>query len=319
MSEAPCIDCFTGTVHLGTPTGTTTTIHGLPVYVAKPPEGVTPKGLIVIIPDAFGWDFVNNRLLSDHYAERGNFLVYLPDFMNGQSPSSHPLQLATHSLMHALTGSSLPFKFMELMEEKVKKPAPWFTTIFYKPFWFARALWIILPWIFKVRSSIAKPRVFNFFKAIRTSPPPFPTESLKVGAAGFCWGGYYTILLSHDEPSSRVQRHKAQTTSAAALEPLIECAFTAHPSLVTVPKDIEGVNLPLSVAVGNEDMAMKGPQILQMKEILEVKKKGDHEVVIMPGAKHGFAVRVNPKDEWQMECAEKAEVQAIDWFSKWFA
>jgi dienelactone hydrolase len=83
MSGAPCVDCFSGTVHLGTPTGTTTTIHGLPVYVAKPPDDVTPKGIIVMIPDAFGWDIVNNRLLSDHYAERGNFLVYLPDFMNG--------------------------------------------------------------------------------------------------------------------------------------------------------------------------------------------------------------------------------------------
>ncbi len=89
--------------------------------------------------------------------------------------------------------------------------------------------------------------------------------------------------------------------------------------MVSMPKDIEAVNLPLSVAIGNEDMAMKGPLILQMKEILEVKKKGDHEVVIMPGAKHGFAIRVDPKDELQTEYAEKAEAQAIEWFSRWFA
>jgi dienelactone hydrolase len=184
------------------------------------------------------------------------------------------------------------------MEEKVKKPASWFTTLFYKPFWIAQAMWMVLPWVFKNRSSVCKPRIFNFFKAIRTSPPPFPTKSLKMGAAGFCWGGYYTILLAHDAPSSRVQRYEEQTSSAAALEPLIDCAFTAHPSFLTVPRDIEGVNLPLSVVVGNEDMAMKGPQILLMKEILEVQKKVDHEVVIMPGAKHGFAVRVDPKDEW---------------------
>jgi dienelactone hydrolase len=56
-----------------------------------------------------------------------------------------------------------------------------------------------------------------------------------------------------------------------------------------------------------------------MKEILEVKKKGDHEVVVMPGAKHGFAVRVDPKDEVQLEFAERAEVQAVEWFSRWFA
>jgi hypothetical protein len=90
MQGAPCPDCFSGTVHIGNPTGTTTTIHDLPVYVAKPPEGVTPKGIIVMIPDAFGWDFVNYRILSDHYAERGGFLVYLPDFMNGQPPHLQP-------------------------------------------------------------------------------------------------------------------------------------------------------------------------------------------------------------------------------------
>lgn len=83
-----CPDCFTGTIHLGTPTGTTTTLHGLPVYVAKPPEGVTPKGIVTMIPDAFGWEFVNNRLLCDNYAQKGGFLVYLPDFMAGQSSSA---------------------------------------------------------------------------------------------------------------------------------------------------------------------------------------------------------------------------------------
>jgi len=56
-----------------------------------------------------------------------------------------------------------------------------------------------------------------------------------------------------------------------------------------------------------------------MKEILEVKKKGDHEVNIIPGAKHGFAVRTHPDDKHQMECADKAEKQAVEWFGRWFA
>ena len=88
--------------------------------------------------------------------------------------------------------------------------------------------------------------------------------------------------------------------------------------MVSVPKDIEEVILPLSVAVGEDDMAMSGPLIQQMKEILE-KKKDDHEVIIMLGAKHEFAVRTDPKDPHQMECADKAEVQAINWFLRWFA
>lgn len=82
MAGGPCTDCFSGSVHEGTPKGTITTIHGLETYVAEPADGVTPKGLVVFIPDAFGIGFKNNKLLCDKYAANG-FLVYLPDFMKG--------------------------------------------------------------------------------------------------------------------------------------------------------------------------------------------------------------------------------------------
>jgi len=85
-----------------------------------------------------------------------------------------------------------------------------------------------------------------------------------------------------------------------------------------VPGDIEAVALPLSVIVGDNDHAMKGPLALQMKEILEVKKKGDHEVIIVPGAKHGFAQRTATDDPFQMEAAQQAEDQAINWFTRRF-
>lgn len=88
--------------------------------------------------------------------------------------------------------------------------------------------------------------------------------------------------------------------------------------MISMPGDIEGVNVPMSVVVGDTDMAMGGKDILRMKEILEVKKKGDHEVVIIPGAKHGFSVRTMD-DKFQWECAEKAETQAVEWFGRWFA
>ncbi len=79
-----CADCFRGSIHTGQPKGEVTTIHGLDTYVSRPPNGAQARGVIVVIPDAFGWEFGNNRLLADTYAEKGNFLVYLPDFMNGK-------------------------------------------------------------------------------------------------------------------------------------------------------------------------------------------------------------------------------------------
>jgi hypothetical protein len=59
------------------------TLHNLPTYVAEPSEGRISEGIVVIIPDAFGWEFVNNRLMVDEYARSGDLTVFLPDFMNG--------------------------------------------------------------------------------------------------------------------------------------------------------------------------------------------------------------------------------------------
>ena len=79
-----CPDCFSGHVHEGTPKGRVTKLHGLDTYIAEPTADGPAGGIIVIIPDAFGWEFVNNRILADHYAEKGNYIVYLPDFMHGK-------------------------------------------------------------------------------------------------------------------------------------------------------------------------------------------------------------------------------------------
>jgi dienelactone hydrolase len=167
----------------------------------------------------------------------------------------------------------------------------------------AQVLRMLVPFLIVNRKSAAQPRIFNFVAAVRKAE-----TGLKVGAAGFCWGGKYTMLLAHDEPSSRV-------TVGGTLQPLIECGFTAHPSLVSLPSDIERVQRPLSVIVGNEDSAMNAAGIRQMEGIL--KKVDHHEVVILEGAKHGFAVRIDPTDELQNNYAKQAEVQAIAWFSKW--
>ena len=53
--------------------------------MTESPEGTQPKRIIVFIPDAFGWKFNNNRILADHYATKGPFRVYLPEFMDGLS------------------------------------------------------------------------------------------------------------------------------------------------------------------------------------------------------------------------------------------
>lgn len=206
---------------------------------------------------------------------------------------------------------------MPLME-KILKPASWFTTLAIKPFLIIRAITIFVPFLIQNRFSIVKPRVFSFFQALRSSPPPFPTNDLKIGVAGLCFGGKYAVLLAQDAPSSRVPAYSPSESSAPGpLAPLIDCAFTAHPSFINVPADIEAVTRPLSVTVGDKDMAMTWSSVVKMHGILE-KKGDDHECIILPGAKHGFALRTDPKDEVQMGFAAQAQEQAINWFTRWF-
>jgi dienelactone hydrolase len=194
----------------------------------------------------------------------------------------------------------------------------WIRTIFVKPFIFLKALYYGIPWIMRCSPAKTEAGVIKYFKDLRISPPPFQTADLKIGAAGFCWGGKHTVTLAKDEPNHRVVRHSSQTLSSKS-EPLIDAAFVAHPTYIKVPDDIEAIKINISWSVGEEDLQMRGPDIKKVKDILESKKDCGHEVKLIPGAKHGFATRTHPEDEEQTLQAEWAEVQAVSWFARHFS
>jgi len=274
---APSTCCVSGTPSTLEPTGTVTTIHGLPTYVSKPEGDGVPKGLVVMIPDAFGWDFVNCRIVADKIS-KGGFLVYLPNFMNGAS--------ADPALMVPM--------------ENFQAPSGLLYKIFVKPLLIARCLPPFASFLFRNSPGKIHPKVTAFFTALHESPE---TKDMKIGATGYCWGGKFTVLLCHGP------------------NPLINAGFTAHPSNLVVPDDIEKVEVPLCISIGDVDMGMNLAKVNEAKAILEGEKKKDvgHEVHILPGAMHGFAVRANPKDPRQQECCDLAEKQAIDFFTKWLA
>ncbi|KAI9678029.1 MAG: hypothetical protein M1817_005973 [Caeruleum heppii] len=278
-----CRDCVSGVLHSGTPTGWETTIHGLPTYVAEPSADAPPKGLLVIVPDAFGWTFVNNRVLADAYAKRGGFLVYLPEFMNGKAM---PGKLMT--TMPALSATGL------------------YATLL-KPYYLVLLLAHFIPFLLFNRPSVARPRVYSFLTALRSAPT---TAHLGIGVAGFCWGGKYAVELTHP------------TATTPDGKPLVDVAFTAHPSFVKVPEDVEKVRRPLSIAIGTKDMVMNVKAIERVQDVLaglEKKERVVSEVVVYEGAKHGFAVRGNPGDEKEKEHGQKAEDQAVAWFAEHLA
>lgn len=93
-------------------------LHGLDTYLVEPPEGRKVKGIIVLIPDAFGIEFVNNKLLADSYARKGDYKVYLPDFMFGTSHKNNPIKIKIKILTceSHVVGRSCPSWFLDSMK-----------------------------------------------------------------------------------------------------------------------------------------------------------------------------------------------------------
>jgi dienelactone hydrolase len=213
---------------------------------------------------------------------------------------------------------------LKLMDD-VTAPMSLVNTLLQKPAIIARLIYHAVPWKIKASPAKTHPSVVAFLQALRTSEPPSELTGLegdlKIGVAGFCWGGKHAFMLAADAQESRVVRFGAGEGKMEK-ERLVDAIFTAHPSYIDVPGDCETVKIPLSVAIGDQDMAMKEPLVRQMKALLEAKNgegEGEKEYVveILEGAKHGFAVRTHPEDKREMECAEIAESQAIKWFERW--
>ncbi|KAL6364614.1 hypothetical protein LRP88_02017 [Fusarium phalaenopsidis] len=256
-----CPDCFKGSIHDGEPRGKTIKLHDLDTYVVEPSEGKEVKGIIVVIPDAFGWKFVNCRLLADNYADKSNYRVYMPDVMIAMAP-----------------GNWLRRGYNLLL-----------------------ALWAVVPFMIRNRFSKTYPITKSFFEKLRKAEG----STLPVGVAGFCWGGKLAILLSHGVEVDG--------------KPIIDAAFTGHPSGLSFPGDFEKITVPVSVAVGDNDSQFPLKTAGKMKALVESKSEVTRgEIKIYPGAGHGFCVRASMEKEGLAEKASEAEDQAITWFNTHF-
>ncbi|KAF7555974.1 hypothetical protein G7046_g6419 [Stylonectria norvegica] len=271
-----CPECFQGSIHEGQPRGKNIKLHGLDAYVTEPSDGRTVKGIIVVLPDAFGWDFVNCRILADHLSDKGHYKVYLPDFMNGTAASVSMLET-----MHKATTATN------------------YLTMAYNFFF---VLLAFIPFILRNRPGKAYPIVRGFFEQLRKEEG----ETLPIGAAGYCWGGKFALLLAHGAEING--------------KPLIDAAFTGHPSLLSLPGDVEKLTLPVSFAIGDRDIQVSLKQAKEIKAIVEAKHgaaKG--EVRIYDESSHGFCVRASLQDKDLAQKAADAEDQCIAWFNAQFS
>jgi len=86
-----CEHCIKGVTHEGTPKGKLEKIGGIESYVATPAGEYPKEKAILLLPDVFGLQLVNAKLLADDFAANGVKTI-IPDYLNGDPIPADALQ-----------------------------------------------------------------------------------------------------------------------------------------------------------------------------------------------------------------------------------
>ena len=212
------------------------------------------------------------RLLADNYAKAG-FYCYIPDLHQGDS---------------------LPISFLQNVEPPLKKREA--QGMIEKTKNIAIVGTTLPPWLVRHREGVTKPLIDRYIDAVRAMP-----GTGKVGAIGFCWGGRYAILQTHEGPHA------------------VDAAVACHPSLVAVPDDFEPVARPLSLAVGDKDSLLDNGSVGKIQDLLAHKTDLPHELRIYEDQVHGFALRSDWGSDKDKKAMDESEKQGVEWFKKYLA
>jgi len=287
-----CPDCFKGAIHDHSKAlGQEETLYGTKTYVSSPPSTSTSKSTIIFCCDAFGLNLLNNKLLADQYAAATGFRVLVPD---------------------QIPGGGVNLKVMDVMDTISEKIA-WYDiwgqlrrvgAVFL-------AMRYFIPFMIRANPPKAYPTVLAYARKVKADLPP----GAKLGAAGFCWGGYQSTALS------------AEPAVEGGSEGLINAQFCAHPSALKTPNMIVDAitkfKVPYALAHASLDFNLSNKGVEETEAILRPKVgRGDgengvyYDFKIYENCHHGFAARAKPGDEVEQKGAEDAKNQAIEWFKK---
>ena len=119
------------------------------------------------------------------------------------------------------------------------------------------------------------------------------------------WGGKHTLNFGHDKVDTAVDG-----------KPLIDAGYTAHPSNLEIPGEIEKVRRPMAIGIGDKDFVLPMDGVEKIRKIFDGLPNVETEVKVYPGAGHGFAIRADHEmeDGQAVKQATESEEQAIAWF-----
>jgi dienelactone hydrolase len=291
-----CPDCYKGGIHdhKGDAKGHEEQIHGLRTYITGPSATSTSKSTIIYFTDAFGLELINNKILADRFATGTGLRVLMPDIIPGG-----PVSIG---LIEPMENAFKPVTWWDIWGQ-IKRVGYVLNCARYLIF-------------FAFAANPKKPAAHKGFlewtRKVKSELPP----GAKLGACGFCWGGY---------PSTKLCSEPAVD---GGTESLIDAQFCAHPSnlkpSVDVIDAVTTFKVPYSMAIAGRDFVFT-PTVGEEIEATLRERVGNgdgengynYEFKVYQDCTHGFAVRARPGDTVQVNAADEACEQAVRWFKKW--
>lgn len=156
----------------------------------------------------------------------------------------------------------------------------------------------IWPFVNKNTREIREPEIFACARALRQSPLGYK----KVGAAGYCYGGWACFRLAAREHDP----------------PLVDCISVGHPSLL-IKDDIDGVAgaaVPIQVLAPEQDPAFTPELKLHtFQKLQELGAPFDYQH--FPGVEHACFIRGDVRKPGERAAMARGKNAAADWFRQW--
>jgi len=129
-------------------------------------------------------------------------------------------------------------------------------------------------------------------------------DTSKLAITGFCWGGRIVWLYSTHNPNLKA--------GAAWYGRLVGVADPLHPKH---PVDIAAdVKAPVLGLYGELDKGISVESVDKMREALKTAGNKTSEIIVFPGADHGFNADYRPT--YNKATAEEAWKKMLEWFKK---
>lgn len=166
-------------------------------------------------------------------------------------------------------------------------------------------------WFGRNNKDIRGPEVFEAARILKQE-----LGFQKVGAIGYCWGGWAAFQVGAKGPLSLNLSHvMLHATDYHSGRNLVDCISVAHPTFL-LPEEIDAIDVPVQIIAPENDMMFK-PELKAYanKKIPELNIGYDYQY--FPNLSHGFATRGDPNNMTQKAGLERAKNAAVTWFATW--